>query len=157
MFVQQDSFLQLMAAQFSSAHGSNILFQPNMWNQTCPPQQMNQSTSFVPNEDISVEIDDTQNINAKHEDVRANIEYDHNCHVKTDSDENETECSDENIWYSTDENDDDREGPTCYDSGMWVGHASFDDHNEARPIDKPIKACLFRNFMGMRQIMNLLK
>ena len=37
MFVQQDNFLQLMATQFALAHGSNFLFHPNMWNQTCRP------------------------------------------------------------------------------------------------------------------------
>ena len=59
-----------MVAQFSSRHGSNLLFDPNMWNQTCPPQHTNQSTSFVPNEDIPIEIDDTQNVYAEHEDVQ---------------------------------------------------------------------------------------
>ena len=34
---QQNSFLQLMIAQFASTHGSNRLFHPNMWNQTCHP------------------------------------------------------------------------------------------------------------------------
>ena len=66
--------------------------------------------------------------------MEENTKYDPNCHVKTDSDENEIECSDENIRYSTDESDDDREEPTCYDYGMWVGHASFDDHNEVNLI-----------------------
>ena len=63
----------------------------------------------VPNEDISIRVDDTHNVNTEHEDVEANIEYDPNCHVRTNSDENETKCSDENIWHSTDDNDDDRE------------------------------------------------
>ena len=54
----------------------------------------------VSNEDIPVKIDDTHNVNAKHEDVEANTEYDPNCCVRNDSDENEIECSDEDIWYA---------------------------------------------------------
>ena len=123
-----------MASQFASTHGFNHLFHPNIWNQTCSPQHMNQSTSYVPNEDISVRIDDTHNVNVEHEDVEANTEYDPNCHVKTDSDYNETECSDENIWYSTNENDNDREEPTFYDSRMWAGNSSFDHHNKVNSI-----------------------
>ena len=112
---------------------------------------MNQSTSYVSNEDIPVTIDDTHKINTEHENVEANIEYDPNCHAMTDLDENETECSDENIWYSTDENDDDIEEPTSYDSGMWAGHTSFDDHNEANSIDDvPIDAPLIETeFMNL--------
>ena len=102
---------------------------------------MNQSTSSMSNEDIPVEIDDTQNVNAEYEDVQANIEYDLNCHVRIDSDENDTKRSDENIWYTTDENDDNKDEPTCYDSRKWVGHASFDDHNKSDLIvDEPINA-----------------
>ena len=62
---------------------------------------MNQSTSYVPNEDIPVRIDDTHNVNAEHKDVEANTGYDPNCRVRIDSDENETEPSDEDIWYAT--------------------------------------------------------
>ena len=58
---------------------------------------MNQSTSYVPNEDIPVRIDDTQNVNAEHKDMEANTEYDPNCCVKNDSDENKIEHSDEDI------------------------------------------------------------
>ena len=65
-----------------------------MWNQTCPPQHMN-----LPNEDIPVRI-------AEHEKVEANIEYDLDCCVRNDLDENEIEYSDEDIWYDTEENDD---------------------------------------------------
>ena len=112
-----------------------------MWNQTCPPQHMNQSISYVPNEDIPVRIDDTHNVNAEHKDVEANTGYDPNCRVRIDSDVNETKYNDENIWYSTDENDNDRDEPTCYDSEMWASDASFDDHNEANSItDEPINA-----------------
>ena len=74
----------------------------------------------LPNEDIPIRVDDTHNVNAEHEDVEVNTKYDPNCRVKTDSDENETECNDENIWYDTEENDDDDYGeePTFYDLGM---------------------------------------
>ena len=99
-----------------------------MWNQICPTQHMN-----LPNEDIPVRV-------AEDEEVEANTEYDSDCYVWNDSDENEIELSDENIWYDTEENDDDgddddyEEEPTFYDSGMWVGDGSFDHHNEADPI-----------------------
>ena len=75
-----------------------------MWNKTYPPLHMN-----LPNEDIAIRFDDTDNVNAEHEDVETNTEYDPNCCVRNDSDENETERSgsDEDIWYDTDENDDD--------------------------------------------------
>ena len=100
----------------------------------------------VPNEDIPVRVDDTHKVNAEHEDVVANIEYDSNCCVRNDSDENKTERSDsdEDIWYDTDENDDDDEDePTFHDSGMWVGDVSFDHHNEADTIaNDPINAPL---------------
>ena len=79
---------------------------------------MNQSISYVPNEDIPVRIDDTHNVNTEHEDVEANTKYDPICRAKTDSYENETERSGEDIWYATNENDDDREEPTFYDFGM---------------------------------------
>ena len=84
----------------------------------------------LPNEDIPVRV-------AEHEDVEANTEYDPDCCVKNDSDENEIEHSDEDIWYDTEENDDDddyREEPTFYDSGMWAGDCLFDHHNEADSI-----------------------
>ena len=82
-----------------------------MWNQTCPPQQMN-----LPNEDIPIIV-------VEHEDVEANTEYDPDCCVRSDSEENKIENSDGDIWYDTEENDDDDYGeePTFYDSGMWVG------------------------------------
>ena len=33
------------------------------------------------------------------------------------------------------------EEPTCYDSGMWAGHALFNDHNKVDLIDdEPIDA-----------------
>ena len=104
---------------------------------------MNQSTSYVPNEDIPVRIDDTYNFNVEHEDVEANTEYDPNCRARIDSDENETKRCDKDIWYATDENDDDGEEPTFYDFGMWAGDASFDHHNEVDPIaDETINAPL---------------
>ena len=80
----------------------------------------------LPNEDILVRV-------AEDEDVEANTKYDPDCCVRNDSDENEIECSDKDIWYDTDENDDDddREEPTFYDSEMWVGDCSFDHHNKA--------------------------
>ena len=75
--------------------------------------------------------------------MEANTEYDPNCCVRTNLDENETECSDENIWYAIDENDDDGEETTLYDFRMWAGEASFDHHNEADPIvDELINAPL---------------
>ena len=84
----------------------------------------------LPNEDIPVRVVEDEN-------VETNTEYDLECCVRNDSDENEIELNDENIWYDTEENDDDDdygEEPTFYDSGMWVGDCSFDDHNEADPI-----------------------
>ena len=54
----------------------------------------------LPNEDISVRV-------AEDEDVEANTEYDPECCVRNDSNENKIELSDENIWYDTEENDDD--------------------------------------------------
>ena len=39
--------------------------------------------------------------------MEANTEYDPNCCVMSDSDENEIEHSDEDIWYDTEENDND--------------------------------------------------
>ena len=85
------------------------------------------------NEDISVRV-------VEHEDVEANTEYDPDCCVRNDSDENEIERSDEDIWY--DDNDDDyKEEPTFYDSGMWAGDCSFDHHNEVDMIaNDPINA-----------------
>ena len=91
---------------------------------------MNQSTSYVPNEDTPIRIDDTHNFNAEHENVEANTEYDPNYRIRTDSDENEIERNDEDIWYATNENDDNGEEPTLYDSGMLAGDTSFDHHNE---------------------------
>ena len=89
----------------------------------------------LPNEDIPVRVA---------EDVEANTEYDPDCYVKNDSDENEIELSDGNIWYNTEENDDDDdygEEPTFYDSGMWADDCSFDHHNEANSIaNDPINA-----------------
>ena len=132
MLGQQDSFVQLLTAQFNSTHASTSFFHPNMWNQICLPQHMN-----LPNEDIPVRV-------AEHEDVEANTKYDPDCYVKNDSDENKIDLSDENIWYDTEENDDDDdygEEPTFYDSGMWTGDCSFDHHNEAGPIaNDPINA-----------------
>ena len=89
----------------------------------------------LPNEDIPIRV-------AEDEDVEANREYDPECCVRNDSDENEIELSDENIWYDTEENDDDYgEEPTFYDSGMWAGDCSFDHHNEADSIaNDPINA-----------------
>ena len=63
--------------------------------------------------------------------MEENTEYDPNWHARTDSGENETVRNNDDIWYAIDENDDDREEPTFYDSGMWVDDASFDHHNEA--------------------------
>ena len=78
-------------------------------------------------------------------DVEENTEYDPDCCVKNDSDENEIEHNDEDIWYDTEENDDDDddygEEPTFYDSRMWDGDCSFDHHNEAYPnANDPINA-----------------
>ena len=92
----------------------------------------------LPNEeDIFVRI-------AEHEEMEVNTEYDPDCCVRNDSDENEIEHSDEDIWHDTEENDDDDEygeEPTFYDSGMWAGDYSFDEHNEANPIaNDPINA-----------------
>ena len=83
----------------------------------------------LPNEDIPVRV-------TEHEDVEANTEYDPDCCVKSDSDENEIEHSDDDIWYNTEENDDDDYGeePTFYDAGMWTGDCSFDLNNEVDPI-----------------------
>ena len=131
MLGQQDSFVQLLTAQFDSAHASTSFFHPNIWNQTCPPQHMN-----LPNKDLPVRV-------AEQEDVEANTEYDPDCCVKSDSDENEIEHSDEDIWYDTKENDDDNYGEesTFYDSGMWAGACSFDLNNEADLItNDPINA-----------------
>ena len=50
-----------------------------MWNQTCPPEHMN-----LPNEDIHVRV-------AEHENVEANTEYDPDCCIRNDLDENEIE------------------------------------------------------------------
>ena len=69
--------------------------------------------------------------------MEANTEYDPDFYVRNDSDENEIEHSDEDIWYDIEENDDDDdygEKPTFYDSRMWAGDCSFDHHNEADPI-----------------------
>ena len=132
MLGQLDNFVQLLTAQFDSAHASTSFFHPNMWNQTYPPQHMN-----LPNEDILVRV-------AEHEDVKENTEYDPDYCVKNDSDENEIERSDKDIWYDIEKNDDDddyEEKPTFYDSGMWAGDGSFDHHNEADPIaNDPINA-----------------
>ena len=93
----------------------------------------------LPNdEDIPVRV-------AEHEDVEANTEYDLDCCVRSDSDENEIEHNDEDIWYDIEENDDDDydygEEPTFYDSRMWVGDCSFDLNNEIDPItNDPINA-----------------
>ena len=79
-----------MAIQFSSAHKSNLLFDLNIWNQTCLPQYMNKSISFVPNKNITVETDDTQNVYVEHEDGQANQEYDPIQHVMKNSNEYES-------------------------------------------------------------------
>ena len=85
------------------------------------------------NEDILVKV-------AEHEDVEANTEYDPDCCVRNDLDENEIEHNDDDIWYDTNENDDGEE-PTFYDLGMWADDCSFDYHNEADPIaNDPINA-----------------
>ena len=81
----------------------------------------------LPNEDILVRI-------AKHEDVEANTEYDPDCCIRNDLDENEIERGDKDIQYDTEKNDDEEEEPTFYDSRMWDADASFDHHNEADPI-----------------------
>ena len=65
------------------------------------------TTQNLPNEDISVRVDDTHNVNVEHEDVEANTKYDSNCCVRNYSDENEIDRSNEDIWYDTNENDDD--------------------------------------------------
>ena len=86
----------------------------------------------LPNEDIPVRV-------AEDEEVEANTKNDPDCCVRNDSDENEIEHSDEDIWHNTEENDDDDddeygEEPTFYDSGMWAGDCSFDHHNEIDSI-----------------------
>ena len=67
----------------------------------------------LPNENIPVRV-------AEHEDVEANTEYDPDYCVRNESNENEIEHSDEDIWYDTEENNDDDYGeePTFYDLGM---------------------------------------
>ena len=88
-----------------------------------------------------ITVDDTHNINTEHKNVEANTEYDPNCCVRNDLDENEIERIDDDIWYATDENNDDGNEPIFYDSGMWAGDASFDHHNETNSIvDEPINA-----------------
>ena len=72
--------------------------------------------------------------------MEANTKYDLDCCVRNDSDENEIEHNDKDIWYDTNENDDGEE-PTFYDSGIWAGDASFDHYNEADSIaNDPINA-----------------
>ena len=95
----------------------------------------------LPNEeDIPIRV-------SEHEEVEVNTKYDPDCCVRNDSDKNKIEHSDDDIWYDTEENDDDDdyygEESTFYDSGMWAGDCSFDDHNEADPIaNDPINAPL---------------
>ena len=62
--------------------------------------------------------------------------YDTTWYDTIDSDRNESYPGDENDEYIK---------PTCNDSdpNVAVGYASFDDHNESRPIDEPVKAHLF--------------
>ena len=74
--------------------------------------------------------------------MEANREYNPECCVRNDSDENEIERSDEDIWYDTKENDDDdRDELTFYDFEMWASDASFDHHNEVDSItNDPINA-----------------
>ena len=74
----------------------------------------------LPNEDIPVRV-------AEDEEVEANTEYDPECCVRNDLDENEIEHNDEDIWHDTEENDDDDddddeygEEPTFYDSGIMI-------------------------------------
>ena len=76
--------------------------------------------------------------------MEVNTEYDLDCCVRNDSDENEIEHSDEDIWHDDDDDDDDDEygeEPTFYDSGTWAGDCSFDHHNEVDSIaNDPINA-----------------
>ena len=93
----------------------------------------------LPNEDIPVRV-------AEDEEVEANTEYDPDCCARNDSDENEIEHSDEDIWHDTKENDDDDEygdEPTFYDSGMWASDCSFDHHNTLRLMSL-LSDCSFR-------------
>ena len=78
----------------------------------------------------------------EHEKMKANTEYDPNCCVRNDSNENEIEHSDEDIWHDTKENDDEYgEESTFYNSRMWAGDCSFDEHNKADLIaNDPINA-----------------
>lgn len=64
----------------------------------------------LPNEDIPVRV-------AEDEEVEANTEYDPDCCVRNDSDENEIEHSDKDIWHDTEEND--------YDMMMNMGRSQL--------------------------------
>ena len=81
----------------------------------------------LPNEDIPVTV-------AEDKEVKANTEYDPECYVRNNSNENEIEHSDEDIWHDTEKNDDDDdygEEPTFYDSRIRAGDCSFDHYYEA--------------------------
>ena len=78
------------------------------------------------------------------------LEYDPTWYDTTDSDENELDSNDDNDEYKK---------PTCNDSDSMseLDMLHLMTTNEAHPIDEPIEVRFFRNFMGMREIMNLPK
>ena len=122
-----------------------------MWTETSFKQHIrNKSTACVPDEKLIVENDEIQNNSGEREYGQAIPTSDPTWYDTTDSNKNESDSSDDNNEYTQ---------PTCNDSdfNVGVGYASFDNHNEAHPIDESIKALIFRNFIGMRQIMNLPK
>ena len=60
---------------------------------------MNKSTSFLPNEEVTVENDDIQNVSIEHEDGQTISEYDLTWYVTTDLNENESDSGDDNNEY----------------------------------------------------------
>ena len=135
-----------MASQFVSTNGSNLFFEQDMWIWTGPEQHIrNKSTTFLSNEELTVENDEIQNNSGEHEDKQAILEYD-----TTDLDENESDLGDDNDEYQS--------------SLIMIQIPMLElDTLHLMTIMKHIqlmsllKHVLFRNFMGMRQIMNLPK
>ena len=126
-----------MDAQFASTSGSNPFFNPNMWTSIDPEKHMNKSITFFLNEKLTVENDDIRNVFVEHEDGQAIPEYDSTWYDTIDSNKNESNSSDDNDEYTK---------LTCNDSNLnvRVEHASFEDYNEAHPIDEPIEARHFQ-------------
>ena len=94
----------------------------------------------MPNEKLTIEKYEIQNNSSEHEDEQTIPEYDPTWYDITNSDENESDFGNENNEYKE---------PTCNDSDpdIVVGYASFNDHNEAHPIDLPIKAHPFSGIL----------